>query len=331
MLQEILSYLDHIIRTWNGFFIGLEEYLNDHNIVDPQSVRLIETLAPSRSRADAELVEEYLHSRKIFSAITDSTKRRILLRNILVTTSLIPSLSTFFEDLKHLEPCAKILRGLLPPKQRRSICEALSACLEAPEHVYVEYARDDMRTQPSVPHDLHRSVGYQQLWLFAMRNFPSMTDVGPRKDPQKPKPETAVSSPLVWQEFGRLVLRLGFTTEAATKYAALDAEFELAKEILGRGGIYSAAKQDIDRVASVLRQAAKARPCKDIVQFHDDVRVAKERRCGRPFEADFEIDRDSLYLPSIRRAPAPQGHHLTTFLCKWDMFQAFFGPAVSRL
>lgn len=325
----MLNGLDYITRSWKALFAGLEDELNHYNVVDHQSVDLIETLAPSASHSDADLIKELVRSRKVFPAIKAEAKRSILLRNLLNTPSLIPSLFTFFETLKHLEPCAKILQDLLPPKQKRSIYEAFFDEYKAPDQVHIEYSQRDVRVQTDVPQHRIRQISYQQLWLYALRNFPSMTNCGPRKDPLKPKPDTAVSNPLAKQEFARLAVLLGFKTEKAVKNAAADAEVELAKDVLNRGGMYQTTDQDVQRLASTLKLVAKKRPSTGIAEFYSDSHIPKERRCGRPFEADYDNDRGSLYLPSISRVPSGQGQCITTFYCTWAMFRTFFKCEVS--
>jgi hypothetical protein len=248
---------------------------------------------------------------------------------MLSMSCLIPSLFTFFENLKYLEPCAKVLRGLLPPKQKRSIFEALSACYVSPDQLHVEYSHHDIRTQVPASADCLRVFGYHQLWLFALRNFPSMTDVAPRKDPMKPKPQTATSNPLLWQEFARLAILLGFKTAAATQYASCDGEVELAKQMLDRGGVTSSTEQDIVRVAEIIKSLTRRRVRAEAAELFSDKSIARERRCGRPYEADHESDRASLFLPLIHRQAVGQGPEITTFHCKWDMFRAFFDCEVS--
>jgi hypothetical protein len=157
-----------------------------------------------------------------------------------------------------------------------------------------------------------------------------MTDAAPRKDQLKEKPETAAPNPLVWKEFGGLAVLVGFDTEAARKYAAMDAEVELAKKILKRGDIYSSTDQDIERVANALRSAARKSKRHSAAEFFSDRYIPRERRCGRPYEADHENDRDSLFLPLIYKHPVGQGQEVTTFYCKWDMFRTFFDCEVSE-
>jgi hypothetical protein len=46
----------------------------------------------------------------IFFTITDSYKRNVLLKNILLVLYLIPTLYSCFENLKYFEPCYIILK-----------------------------------------------------------------------------------------------------------------------------------------------------------------------------------------------------------------------------
>ena len=321
--QEILNYLRHITRYWNALFAGVDtSVLRD--AVDHRSVELLETLAPGASHSDADQVREMMRSKRVFPTIAADAARSVILQNMLSMSCLIPSLFTFFENLKYLEPCAKALRGLLPPKQKRSILEALSACYVSPDQLHVEYSHHDIRAHVLASADCVRVLGYHQLWLFVLRNF-----VDPRKDPMKPKPQTAAFNPLLWQEFARLAVLLGFKTAAATQFASSDGEVQLAKQMLDRGGVVSSTEQDTVRVAEIIRSLTRRRVRAEAAELFSDKSIARERRCGRPYEADHENDRALLFLPCMHRQSVEQGPEITTLYCKWDMFRAFFDCEVS--
>lgn len=60
---------------------------------------------------------------QIFSGLTEENKRRYLVGKLLRTEYRIPTLYSFFEDTKYLEPCTKIMTTLLPNKRKESILQ----------------------------------------------------------------------------------------------------------------------------------------------------------------------------------------------------------------
>ena len=89
-------------------------------MVDFRTVQLLQSRCPATNRHDAKFVEEQMRENNLFPKITFSTTRAQILQELLKILMLIPSLATFFEDSKWLEPVAKIIRKLLPPKCKKS-------------------------------------------------------------------------------------------------------------------------------------------------------------------------------------------------------------------
>ena len=81
-------------------------------------------MAPKSSKRDAQALHGQLVSGQIFSGF--NLKNRESIWSVLRTISgLIPSLYTFFEDLKYLEACAGSMRHLVRPSLRDTMRSAL--------------------------------------------------------------------------------------------------------------------------------------------------------------------------------------------------------------
>jgi hypothetical protein len=80
-------------------------------------------------------------------------------------TDQIPSLGTLFADLKYLQPLAMSMKILIDSDAMKS------SIFSSFEHMF-----------QGEPEDFDRS--YQELWLFAMRNFPKMVSTPPPKSPK---------------------------------------------------------------------------------------------------------------------------------------------------
>lgn len=85
-------------------------------VVDRDTIKKLEHLAPSASTRDRELIERMFVLGDVFREVTDRTARATLLSTIISLPGLIPSLRSFFENLKYLKPCSAILRKLIAIK-----------------------------------------------------------------------------------------------------------------------------------------------------------------------------------------------------------------------
>jgi hypothetical protein len=295
--------------------------LDQRDFVDASSVVKLQSLSPQHSTADLLLISDAIDNNEIFPKIKDRESRNTLRRNICSLDNSVPSLQTFFEDMKYLEPCAKVLKALLPSKTKQSVCRGLMGSYFEPPILLVEHAYNDLRT-----HDTRQrtaTLAYQQLWLFALRNFPLMTNFTAKKVCDKDKPHAVEPSPVIWQEFGSLALSLGFKTAHASELSAQNPTKIIVDQLLGRyvecGLVDQAAKDNIARALRGLRRA-RGTPINPI--FTGSEPLPLNERCGRPFEDDHNSDRLSLYLPQVYHSPST-GENITSFYRKWSMFRMF--------
>ena len=302
--------------------------------MDADTVRKLETLSPKSSTRDAELVTRMMDDLSLFSQVRDDADRMVIHSNLL-ECRMIPSLYTFIENLKTLEPCAQILRNLFPSKHEPSVYQALWASYSQPTKLYVEYAVDDIRPHPSSSAERDFEIGYQQVWLFTLRNSPAMMPDTLRKGGSERPSGSQYSrgnDPRVWQRLGALAVSVGFQTEEAEDLAAQDGEHRLAAQLVNRAEIGDAvAGEATQRIAAILRSAQQqssesaALGESSHVTFAGEEWLPPERRCGKPFDDDHELDRHSLFLPMMHVTPDQPSENVSTFYCKWEMFRAFFG------
>ena len=304
--------------------------------VDAETVRTLETMCPKTSVRDAELLTRLMDDRSLFPHVRNDADRRVIRSNLLRCRT-IPSLNTFVENLKSLEPCAEIMRKLFPPKQNPSVRHALWASYTQPMQLYVEYAMNDIRPHPSTSAEIDFEIGYQQLWLYALRNFPAMTRATPRQSGLESQSETQYSrgkDPRILQKFGALAVSLGCRTEEAESLAAQDGEHELAAQVVNRAEISEvAAGEATQRIATILRHAqqpssessTEGKPTRTL--FAGEEWLPSERRCGKPFDEDHDLDRGSLFLPTMYMTPNQPSEYVSTLYCKWEMFRGFFSSA----
>ncbi|KAF1349754.1 hypothetical protein BDV97DRAFT_376998 [Delphinella strobiligena] len=160
--EELVHYLERLRDVWKK--ILPHDHL--HPLLDPNTVFMLQLLAPSASTADKESIICLMQERTLFPMIRDSAVRAETTQRILATHGRILSLFTFFEDTKYLEPCAKIMKLLLPQKQKETIriCygRRLSRNSVSDTQVRVQVAENSMNIFSG-----SRSIGEHHLDIFA--------------------------------------------------------------------------------------------------------------------------------------------------------------------
>lgn len=320
-MKEMLRSLASIPETWWAVCNGTS--FDTTTVVCSRTVKHLETMAPKISRSDYSAIEKLLQEGTIFPGAT-LEDRNTVLHNLSRISTPIPTVHTFFEDLKYMEPCAKILRALMPPRSKRSIFLTLAASYTHPSAYPIEHSSSTSELRQASRRSDDLAIAYQQLWLFALRNFPTMTDTVPRKETAKEKPLVVEPNPVLWQRFGALAVSLGFHTQAARRLAAKDGLHQLAEQLLERAQCSahdqaaSSAIANILRNVSLDRQTAQGSPL-----FVSAQALTRERRCGRPYMEDQDLDKDYLFIPWIYHDSSDKQGELTTFFCKHAMFRRF--------
>lgn len=270
---------------------------------------------------------------KVFPTVPDPATRGEIWGRIMSVRSIIPSLHTFLEDTKYLEPCAKILKQLLPVKCKGTINQAFERLHNGQRELKLQMAEDEsyIQYQDAASH----LKAYRQLWLFAMRHFPQMIGHQPRKDgkAKTTTTKTKAFSPeyIWWHGIAELATACGYNDVTQPFANAVDADVMMAEDFVRRVRPISCTDTAFDfdhkvqTIVAVLkderkspastRSAAASRPCPGDIAH----------RCGVPFQDTFEADNPFLFLSNIYDESETRGP-LSTFAVKRDMFLKFFGP-----
>lgn len=297
-------------------------------VVDENSVHFLQALAPQRSLRDRNNIEVGMRDNSLFPSVSDQLSRDIIFRNICDIDGLVPSLFTFFESLKYLEPCCKILRDLVPLKSKRTIRQELFAHYWPQPSYPIEYGDSDRRLLPSDSSEHACELGYWQLWLYTLRNFPDLSPFSPRKELKKGKPQAKEPNPALLRQLGDLAFRLGFQTPAAKASKERDAEADIAVRFISQcGGIISQCEREIAALISIgkaVSQQASMAAYLDSPPLSGTTILPKDRRVGRPYEDSFQHDRQYLFLPYLCSSPT-SASDITSLFATRDMFVSFFG------
>jgi hypothetical protein len=148
---------------------------------------------------------------QIFSAFSQQEREAIWdeLRSI---DGLIPSLYTFFEDLKYLSACADCLKRLVKLSRRDTVYTALRQKFpyanQTGDQYVLEVAENSFVDKPGLAIDRF-DLGYRILWIFAMRHYPGV----PRDSKKKnllAKAGVERADEKVLSELAALADRVGF-------------------------------------------------------------------------------------------------------------------------
>jgi hypothetical protein len=95
--QELLNYLACILQTWTEIFGDSLELMRN---LDRSTVKEVELRVPGYSQEDFHYLEDLFSRGKLFSKIKARNDRRHIWENLQKAKKLVPSLFSFFEDIK---------------------------------------------------------------------------------------------------------------------------------------------------------------------------------------------------------------------------------------
>ncbi len=331
--QEMTRYLRRIKNTWTQI-VGDEEA--DQLRLDANTVAILQGRCPSQSLEDRAHVQTRMLAGDILPAVIAGDHRLQIFDRVCSIEHVIPSIRTFLEDTKYLEPPARILKELLPGKCKGSMSQHFGALHSGQTKVRVQTSESTFEDR-TLPPGRSSWLSYRQLWLFALRHFPVMDGQSPRRDKAKQSTLHAGRQPRRWYELCSLASENGYRRirrlyrdrKAAdakaiedcvrnilpSKYYAIDANrmrqiVQLNCQLLG----------DVPYV-----ETGRVTPA--LTSDHDDCGSNISDRCGRPRERSFQADEESLFLEHIYStsySTLPK-RYLTSFAVKRDVFRAFFG------
>jgi len=343
-------YLSRVKQTWR-FITGEGEY--HQNRLDANTVHILQGRCPFRSLDDRTYVEAGLSRGDIFPAVRSPDLQKGLLERILSVEHTIPSIYTFLEETKCLEPGARILKNILPTKCKGSLAQAFRALHNGQARLKEQtgafsYRHRDLPTGSEV-----EWLSYRQLWLFPLRHFPA-----PRKDSAKWKRLSHVTgkrkrdndrpnfdqSETVRSGFRRQWLRELALLASANGYRRIqqaDHEPGSADAIMAKDFLLNVRppkyyqlrsdrlRQKVQLICQALEDIEQVEPetrHPEVTSDYDDCGSDIEDRCGRPQEHSVKKDEENLFLNHIYSeslATVPK-QYMTSFAWKRDMFHFFF-------
>lgn len=184
--------------------------------VDRATAESMELAEPWASSLDARDLHGKVLSGSIFSAI-GRTEREAIWTRLSTFKGLIPTLRTFFEDVKLLQVWNDCLRWVVCPGPKETISAALANTYQVEHHsqnsVVIQMNEVTYRLMSA---DLcsQSDLAYRQLCIFAMRHYKDI--------PRKPSSKDLLARPAAiaqtsrLRELADLAQRLGFQSSDIT-------------------------------------------------------------------------------------------------------------------
>ncbi|KAI9727190.1 MAG: hypothetical protein M1834_008498 [Cirrosporium novae-zelandiae] len=294
--EEIIHYLELILNTWSAIICHQTDW---KALVDAQTVEYLQCLAPNSCRADRTSVQRLMSSNKIFKRVKNPNHRSEILSQILNIPYIIPSLHTFQKNTIYLEPCAKIMKAMLPEKFQSSIQREYFKIYTSRDDLSERLIKEGSEIIESV--EKKRLLDYHALWLFCMRHYPDMIGISPLRDPGQPKPMIKEPNDGCWSDFANLAFDLGFRSEKIRE--ARHAPMHDTREY----NVLNSPQLSVDTGGAPV-----------------------DERCGMPRMSSYRCDKKYLFLKWMDYHPTESPREkITSFAVKHDIFHAFFGHEAS--
>lgn len=307
--EEIIHYLTSIPAAWS-FFTGGEAMLHR---IDRSTIEELQLRCPANCARDQATLKPKVDEGTIFAAF-DVRERQEIWQNLLVYHRRIPSLWTFFEDLKYLRDLARSMKQLVKPSRRQTIRQAFrAACDLSPDRF---------------------DRAYRRLWIFLMRELKSLQPQSGRME-RKELRELAGKNLHVEHAAAQEARDFGFQSAQIDDLLRNHPDHKVAREVLLRARrpseyVYPDAVMEsclTDMVAIFNRAQAREPECRapPVLVVTGDGEYRDDRRCGRPHTlATQHTDRD-LTFENFHVQDSRDVGGLSAFYVRRDVYLSFFG------
>jgi hypothetical protein len=316
-------YLDHIAKAWKRI-LRCGDTMLPFSAIDAVTVQRLELLAPKHSDIDKSLVIDLMERGEIFPSQHDRGVRKTLVENICDSPGVIPSLWTFFETLKYLEPLCEALRHLLGKQMKRTIRSSLAGLFFAPSKNMVQLNEtEEVEIKVGLSQQDAMMVAYTELWAFCSRHFDGLTTYTPRKETGGPKPHVKGPNPMAWQHLAKFAVSRGFRITHAQELVTKEEQYhsQLALDYLRKAKPMcpTFSSDYIQRILTAVRSYESPHTREPILELPH---LSLNRRSGRPFERDFIREKEIMFLPQLYSGPPCEDLNLR--LLRRDLFSCIF-------
>ena len=320
-------YLISVKAAW-AYILGEEEELRFH--LDVGTVTILEGRCPKLSAEDERLLQR--NQSHLFPAIPVHRAQSILSR-VQKIDYIIPSIHTFLEDTKILEPCAKIMKRLLPGVCRTSILQEFGQLRNGQTSWSLQTSEASYCRREEESSDRTHRGAYRQLWQYTLRHFPEMIGQPLRRDPPRTKSPLLGVELVWWYRFTALAEACGYAEVDNTYRRGEEADYQMAQTFLRQvrppqlygTSMGSSVQQMVDLLGKDFppTEGADAPPVVDTNGLKCGPNITS---CyGVPLERAFRKDQKALFLENIDQDLQQGQQDIGSFTVKQDTFHKFFG------
>jgi hypothetical protein len=175
--------------------------------------------------------------------------------------------------------------------------------------------------------------GYYQLWLFAMRHWPELSGISPRKDRKAQKVKTNACEKW-WPRLGLLAYQLGFDSPEISRLREQSPDWIMSNSFLDEARPQDSFEVDgemhnrvVQGICNILNLIKPREVHHSLPKLTTDTNEAPpEQRCGRPFDSSQQRDSKHLFLNHIYQDQSELcKDYISSFAVKAQVFLAFFG------
>ncbi|EUC39552.1 hypothetical protein COCMIDRAFT_31295, partial [Bipolaris oryzae ATCC 44560] len=331
--EEFLHYISLILATFDYICIKQKRLLI---ALDRETVRHLQSRCPGTSLSDLKHLEHLVHKKQIFPNVDDATRQEIWkrLRN---TKYLIPTLGSLQHDFKYIRGPAVALHRLLSPtgsrrQHRKTLRDLAELAFSAPqlrEKVTIQITNDSTQEITGDEHDQFE-IGFQQLYLFAMRESWSLVNDCPLKEPAREKPLPKSPDPIVWHNFAKLAYTLGFKSTEVQRLKQINPFQEKARQVLldkhewsCEDALIQRLLTDTEQLYRMMSQNTSSLKNEPQMLTHGPGEPVKRRR-GRCYENAYDRDKQHMFIKTLLQPVDGYADSVTSLFVRKSVHQAFF-------
>lgn len=310
--------------------------------VDPKTVRAFQLRCPRLSVQDTHDLRNKLDTGEILESF-NTLERTLIWNNLVQMDCIIPSLYTFFEDMKYLQSCADSIRAIMGFRHDNlTLSASLEACFDEPSsnqgYCEVEVGDGNFAVR-SCSSSQRLKLSKQQLWLCVMRDYPHMSP--PVKERKglltKARPEKADEDALLG--FLTLAIRLGFKTPGLDQNSLASTNAEIIRSALVKGlrpdvnDCWHSINSIMEHVEGIIASQTRHHKQSGLKPMSVKAKRLKSR-CGYPELHHHAVDKALLFLDNVHEdvplQMVTQGGDITSFFVRKCVYMAFMGKTLRQ-
>ncbi|RYN74723.1 hypothetical protein AA0120_g12233 [Alternaria tenuissima] len=331
--EEFLHYITHILATFDRI-CGRQRRL--WTALDRETVALVQSRCPGASLDDLRYLQGLMHEGRIFRAVDDATRQEIWTR-LREVKHLIPTLGSLQQDFKYIRgPAMAVCKLLSPVKGGRQGRRTLRNLAESAFLVPLPNGKVTIQVTDDETQEIAGDVGdqfeagFQQLYLFAMRESWNLVNDCPRKELARKTPSSRPPDPVVWHDFAQLAYTLGFESPEIQRLRQTNPFEEKARQVLLDKQVWHCEGAPLQRL---LADAAKLYGTKsrnpsalrhEPQMLTDGSGEPVDRRQGRCYENAYDRDKQHLFLKTLSQPISSCADSVTSLFVRRSVHHAFF-------